>query len=97
MQEQGIKVHGQGFLLAAMANGTDETRLGITVSSRVGNAVVRARLRRHLREVFRTRRREFPAGVDVVVIARSSAAAMRRTQLEREVGLLCAALHGKLR
>lgn len=49
------------------------TRLGVTVSSKVGNAVVRNRIRRRVKELFRTRRSEMPAGLDVVVIAKQGA------------------------
>jgi ribonuclease P protein component len=42
------------------------------VSSKVGNAVVRVRLRRLLRELFRKRRVQWPAGLDVVLVVRSS-------------------------
>lgn len=50
------------------------TRVGFTVSTKVGNAVVRNRIRRRLRELFRKRRDEFPKGLDMVIIARQSAA-----------------------
>ena len=58
----------------ALPNGTEHARLGLTVSSKVGNAVTRNRIRRHLREWFRAHRSELPKGHDVVIIARSSAA-----------------------
>lgn len=45
-------------------------RLGITVSRRVGNAVVRNRLKRQIREWFRRHRRQLRAGLDFVVIGR---------------------------
>jgi ribonuclease P protein component len=45
-------------------------RLGITASRKVGNAVVRSRIRRLVREAFRATRELFPADADVVVIVK---------------------------
>ena len=49
------------------------TRLGITVSKRVGNAVIRNRVKRCIREWFRQAREGLPHGSDIVVIARQTA------------------------
>ncbi len=49
-------------------------RLGITVSKRVGNAVVRSRVKRLVREAFRATRELWPPDLDLVVIGRRSAA-----------------------
>jgi ribonuclease P protein component len=76
VQETGQKFPQDAFLALALANGRPDgvTRLGLTVSSKVGNAVVRNRIRRRLRELFRRRAQRLPAGLDVVLIARSAAA-----------------------
>lgn len=71
-----------GLLLALIRpNSHGVTRLGLTVSSKVGNAVVRNRIRRHLREWFRLHQDELVSGQDVVVVARASAARASQKQL----------------
>lgn len=47
------------------------SRLGLSVGKRLGPAVVRNRIKRILREVFRIERRAIPAALDLVVIPRS--------------------------
>ena len=46
-------------------------RIGITVSRKVGKAVVRNRIKRGVREWFRRHRAELPAGLDYLIIARN--------------------------
>ena len=76
------------LLVARGAAGSDATRsrLGITVSRKVGPAVTRNRVKRHVREWFRGSRKKLQAGIDLVVIGRSVAAGLsgRETQ-----GVLC--------
>jgi ribonuclease P protein component len=52
-------------------NAFDHPRLGLSVSRKVGGAVVRNRWKRLLREAFRLRRAELPSGIDLVVSPRS--------------------------
>lgn len=53
-----------------------ETRLGLVVSRKVGQAVARNRVKRLIREFFRIHRRRFPEGTQLVVIARPSSNAL---------------------
>jgi len=62
------------LVLYAAPNDLGRTRVGITVSGRVGNAVVRNRVRRRLRAGLDERLARLPAGADVVVTARTSSA-----------------------
>jgi ribonuclease P protein component len=52
-------------------NGGRPTRLGITVSRKVGKAHVRNRVKRLVREAFRRHRGEMPRGLDLVLVARN--------------------------
>lgn len=60
-------------------------KLGITVSRRVGNAVVRASVKRRLREWFRLHRDQLPVARDLVVIARPAAAGLSAAEVDREL------------
>jgi ribonuclease P protein component len=69
IQEQGLKVWSHPFVALVLRNSVGVTRLGITVSKKVGNAVQRSRLRRLSRELFRKKRHLFPKGLDLLLIA----------------------------
>lgn len=60
-------------------------RLGLTVSTKVGKAVVRNRVRRRLREAYRVNENRYMPGWDIVVVARVRAAFVRYRELERSL------------
>ena len=61
-----------GYLvLYARKNRTDNNRVGITVSKKLGKAHIRNRIRRRIREVYRLNEEKFQPGWDIVVVARS--------------------------
>ena len=59
------------LVLYARKNRTGTNRVGITVSKKLGHAVVRNRVRRRLREAYRLNENRFQPGWDIVVVARS--------------------------
>lgn len=61
------------MVVFGMWNGTGVTRLGLAVGRRVGNAVMRNRIKRLLREAFRLEQRELPVGMDLLVSVRPHA------------------------
>ena len=63
------------FTVFCRASGAAHSRLGISVKRALGGAVVRNRMRRRLREMFRTHRQEIPAGWDIVIHPRNNAVA----------------------
>ncbi len=72
-QNDGRRVHTGSFVLLVQPSDGPK-QLGITVTKRVGVAVVRNRVKRLVREVFRLERHIFPEACQVVVVARPSAA-----------------------
>lgn len=64
----------QCLLVYARENGLDHPRLGLSVSRKVGNAIVRNRWKRLIREAFRLNLTQLPQGVDLVVIPKQSPA-----------------------
>ena len=68
----GSSGHANSFLvLYARKNNSAANRVGVTVSKKLGCAVVRNRVRRRLREVYRLNEAKFAPGWDIVVVARS--------------------------
>lgn len=73
VQLNGRRIHTAHFLIVIRPNASSNTRLGITVTKKVGSAVHRNRIKRVVREVFRRNRGLFPVGHDVVLIAKRDA------------------------
>jgi len=72
-QLSGRRIHTPHFLIVVHPNALQNSRLGITVTKKVGNAVQRNRIKRVVREVFRRNRSLFPASHDLVFIAKRGA------------------------
>ncbi len=87
-----VQKHGKRFrqrhLLLLIVPGTEDARLGLTVSRKVGNAVVRNRVRRRLREIVRTQPELLLNGWDHVVVALSEASRADFTTLREELTCL---------
>jgi len=62
----------------------DGNRLGITVSTKVGKAVVRNKIRRRFREIFRLNYEKLENGYDVIVVARVRSRDAGYAELERD-------------
>lgn len=71
--DRGKKIHTPLFLVFFRKNSLQSSRLGVTVSKKVGQAVTRNRIKRWLREYFRHWQKKVSGHWDVVVIARAKA------------------------
>lgn len=81
----GRRRRSSHFIVSLSPGPADHPRLGLVVSRRVGGAVQRNRLKRRLREVFRTNLGRFPAATDVVVIAMAGAPALGYEEVREEI------------
>ncbi len=63
-------------------NGTEGNRIGISVSRKVGNSVVRHRVTRLVRESYRLHEAIFNSGLDIVIVARKNAASVGFHEIE---------------
>jgi ribonuclease P protein component len=77
------KSHANRYLVMyVLENGTKRNRLGISVSKKVGNSVVRHHLTRLVRESYRLHEDMFNSGLDMVVVARVSAKDAKYSDIE---------------
>lgn len=88
---QGCRAASDAYVvLVARDAGSGRSRLGVTVSRRVGNAVVRNRVKRRIREWFRRERTGWPEGLEIVVIARRAAVELDAAESDRVLSALVA-------
>jgi ribonuclease P protein component len=77
----GTKVQNNHFVLIYSNNEKRESRLGITVTKRVGKSVVRNRIKRYCREFFRLNRSIIPGKRDMNIIAKKNALLLNSKQM----------------
>ncbi len=83
------------LLVFAATNDLPQSRLGLSVSRKVGKAHVRARWKRLLREAFRLHQHELPTGLDLIVIPRAGVEP-QLDALAESLQSLAARLHRRL-
>ena len=70
------------LVMYVLENNMERNRLGISVSKKVGNSVVRHHVTRLVRESYRLQENLFNSGLDIVVIARANAASASYAEIE---------------
>ena len=70
LYHRGVSTAGKHVVIYCRRNKLGYNRLGLTVSAKLGCAVVRNRARRRLREVFRLNSGRLRQGYDIILVAR---------------------------
>ena len=83
--KMGCKLHTPHFILLLAENNVGRSRLGLTVSRKVGNAVLRNRVKRLTREFFRQNKQHFSPTVDLSVVAKKGAATLSISEIFAEL------------
>ena len=87
---QNVYQHGKSyanrfFVMYVLKNDLGKNRLGISVSKKVGNSVIRHHVTRLVREAYRLQEEIFHSGLDIVVIARVSARNVSYHETEKAI------------
>ena len=77
------------MVLYCRRNGRRESRLGLTTGTKLGHAVVRNRVRRRIREIFRLSQGKMKQGYDCIVVARTRAAHADYWEIKRAFEKTC--------
>jgi len=93
----GNQVVNAYFIMYAMANNTCTNRLGVSVSKKVGKAVVRNRVKRLVKESCRLRASSVIKGFDIVVVARPAVGTLPKEGSFRKVDKALESLFNRLR
>jgi len=96
IQRRGESWRLRSFVVIRGASPHGRTRLGITVSRRVGKAVVRNRVKRMVREIFRTSVRGHGPAQDILVIARAGAHKLQYREVAAELGPVFRGARGRI-
>ena len=84
---KNVYTHGKSYankylVMYVLENNLGKNRIGISVSKKVGNSVVRHRVTRLVRESYRLHENIFNSGLDIVIVARKSASTVKYAEIE---------------
>ena len=87
MDFQNVYKNGKSYankylVMYILENQTNRNRIGISVSKKVGNSVIRHRITRLIRESYRLQEEMFNSSLDIVVIARAAAREVGYKEIE---------------
>ena len=83
--QKGRRLRTRHFTVLYIENDIGNTRCGITVSKKIGNAVIRNRVKRRLREFFRLNRDNLKSSTDYIFIARNGSSELEYCEIKDEL------------
>ncbi|MEY8517709.1 ribonuclease P protein component [Lachnospiraceae bacterium 29-84] len=83
--KNGRSYANRNLVMYVLENNSDKNRIGISVSKKVGNSVIRHHITRLIRESYRLSEEEFCCGWDIVVIARIAAKQISYQETQRSL------------
>ena len=89
----GVSFANKYLVMYVLKNDLNKNRIGISVSKKVGNSVIRHRITRLIRESYRLQEDVFNSSLDIVVIARGKAREVGYKEIESAL-LHLGGLHG---
>lgn len=87
--KKGVSLANRYLVMYVNDNGLKRNRIGVSVSKKVGNSIVRHRVTRLIRECYRLNENQFRSGYDIVVIARVAAKGKDYKTIENSLLHLC--------
>lgn len=79
---KGKNYWNRNLILYVRKNGLEETRLGITITKKIGNAVIRNKIRRRLKEIYRLNHQSVKNGYDLIFIPKKNVVDLSYKELE---------------
>ena len=89
LYHRGTSMANRLLVVYCCRNRAQKNRVGLTVSAKLGHAVVRNRCRRRLREVYRLEKPQLKTGYDIILVARSRTATAPWPELQKQFRRLC--------
>ena len=86
--DTGKKIQARFFTAFILPNSQPQSRIGITATRRTGNSVVRNRLRRRVRELYRRNKSRVPPGIDIVINVKDGLARAGYDEIEKDFAKL---------
>lgn len=86
LNQSGRRLYSENFLIILGKNELGFSRLGVTVTKKIGKAVKRNRIKRLIREFFRLNKARLPKGYDICIVAKSDVSGLKLQDIEKELG-----------